>query len=229
MVKNRIFFAVLCGVVLLSLAGCNHTETETLESKLSETVSQTVIAESKPKPQTRENTTSPAETKSPEQTTAEKENTTLPVQTAEGIKPAQTQKAKTEQPIKQTEPPAPLKPFETLDTQQIQVPKPAETTVKPEESIAITTKPPETTTEEFDINYWVFYAQSYAQSIGLQLEGSAVDCWDNPMVAGSHCIYLQRDIESRLDRYNRDEGITDVWIWSEQRSDGDYDLYIGYA
>ena len=42
-------------------------------------------------------------------------------------------------------------------------------------------------------------------------------------------LYIQRDIESRLNRYNRDEDITAVWIWAEQRTDGDYDLYIGYA
>ena len=40
---------------------------------------------------------------------------------------------------------------------------------------------------------------------------------------------LERDIQSRLDRYSRDEDITDVWIWAEKRSDGSYDLYIGYA
>ena len=27
----------------------------------------------------------------------------------------------------------------------------------------------------------------------------------------------------------KDETITDVWIWAEGRSDGSYDLYIGYA
>ena len=63
----------------------------------------------------------------------------------------------------------------------------------------------------------------------LRLESSAVDCWDNPISAGTHCYYLGRDIQSRLNRYARDEDITDVWIWAEARSDGKYDLYIGYA
>ena len=35
--------------------------------------------------------------------------------------------------------------------------------------------------EEFDINYWISYAQNYAQSIGLTLDETATECWDNPM------------------------------------------------
>lgn len=96
-----------------------------------------------------------------------------------------------------------------------------EVTEKTEES----TEPP----EPFDIGAWVSFAQSYAQSIGLNLDSAAVDCWDNPITAGAHCIYLERDICSRLDRYNRDEDITDVWIWAVEIGNGCYDLYIGYA
>lgn len=84
-------------------------------------------------------------------------------------------------------------------------------------------------TEPFDIRVWVGFAQSYAQSIGLNLDSAAVDCWDNPITAGAHCIYLERDICSRLDRYNRDDDITDVWIWAVEIGNDCYDLYIGYA
>ena len=96
-------------------------------------------------------------------------------------------------------------------------------------------KEPELPSEEepaepaFDIQTWIDYAKAYAESVGLRLESSAVDCWDNPISAGTHCSYLGRDIQSRLNRYARDEDITDVWIWAEARSDGKYDLYIGYA
>lgn len=87
----------------------------------------------------------------------------------------------------------------------------------------------EPTEPVFDIQTWIDYAKAYAESVGLRLESSAVDCWDNPISAGTHCYYLGRDIQSRLNRYARDEDITDVWIWAEARSDGKYDLYIGYA
>lgn len=73
------------------------------------------------------------------------------------------------------------------------------------------------------------FAKSYAQSKGLVLDTAAVDCWDNPIRAGSHCIYLERDIQSRLNRYANDEDITDVWIWAESVGNDCYDIYIGYA
>ena len=81
----------------------------------------------------------------------------------------------------------------------------------------------------FSIDYWIGYAQEYARSVGLNLDSTAVDCWDNPITAGAHCTYLERDIQSRLNRYAGDETILDVWVWAESRSDGNYDLYIGYA
>ena len=71
---------------------------------------------------------------------------------------------------------------------------------------------PEPVIEEpsFDISYWIGYAQSYAQGLGLRLESSAVDCWDNPIGAGPHSTCLERDISSRMNRYANDPDITDV-------------------
>lgn len=90
---------------------------------------------------------------------------------------------------------------------------------------------PEPVVEElsFDIGYWIGYAQSYAQGLGLRLESSAVDCWDNPIGAGPHSICLERDIANRLNRYANDQDITDVWIWYESTGGNSYDIYIGYA
>ena len=82
---------------------------------------------------------------------------------------------------------------------------------------------------EFEIDYWIDYAQSYARSLGLKLSADAVACWDNPITAGAHCVYLERDIRNRLSRYSKDEDITDVWIWAVDLGNGIYDLYIGYA
>ena len=90
-------------------------------------------------------------------------------------------------------------------------------------------EPPEPTEPTFIIDYWISYAQEYAGSVGLNLDSTAVDCWDNPITAGAHCAYLERDIQSRLNRYAGDETILDVWVWAESRSDGNYNLYIGYA
>lgn len=91
------------------------------------------------------------------------------------------------------------------------------------------TPPPASAESTFSIDHWIGYAQNYARDAGLNLDATAVDCWDNPITAGAHCTCLERDIQSRLNRYAKDESITDVWIWAEPRADGSYDLYIGYA
>ena len=103
-------------------------------------------------------------------------------------------------------------------------PEPAPTPAPPAE-----TPPPASAESTFSIDHWIGYAQNYARDTGLNLDATAVDCWDNPITAGAHCTCLERDIQSRLNRYVRDESITDVWIWAEPRADGSYDLYSGYA
>lgn len=108
-------------------------------------------------------------------------------------------------------------------------PPPAEETPKVEQPQETTPAPEEPAVPEFNIQTWIDYAKTYAVSVGLRLESSAVDCWDNPITAGAYSTCLERDIQGRLDRYSRDEDITDVWIWAQARSDGSYDLYIGYA
>lgn len=40
--------------------------------------------------------------------------------------------------------------------------------------------------EKFDISYWISYAQNYSQSIGLTLDETATECWDNPISANAN-------------------------------------------
>lgn len=94
--------------------------------------------------------------------------------------------------------------------------------------------PPEPPKEEltepvFDIDYWISFAKSYAESIGLALDSGAVYCWDNPIAAGAKCRYTERDTKGYLDRYAKDSDIAEVWIWYEQTGSGSYEIYIGYA
>lgn len=151
---------------------------------------------------------------------------------------SQTEKAETEKKPTETQPvkppeekiPETTKPETTVpsteQTKPTEDPKPKpEPESEPETQAPETTEPP----KAFDIGYWIGYAKSYAQSKGLVLDAAAVDCWDNPIRAGSHCIYLERDIQSRLNRYANDEDITDVWIWAESVGNDCYDIYIGYA
>ena len=87
----------------------------------------------------------------------------------------------------------------------------------------------EPTEPAFDIGYWIGFAKSYAESVGLTLNSEAVYCWDNPIAAGSQCKYTERDIKGYLSRYAKDPDITDVWIWYEQTGTDSFEVYIGYA
>ena len=102
---------------------------------------------------------------------------------------------------------------------------------KEEPSVPAITEPEPTPETEpaFDIEHWISYAKSTAVSLGLTLDSSATDCWDNPITAKPTCIYLERDISSRLNRYAKDEEITAVWFWYECIGTGSYLIYIGYA
>ena len=131
---------------------------------------------------------------------------------------------------KEPEPPATTEPAEEAENTSPTEP-PTQATSPPEDETTVPSQPVEETQPEpeFEISYWISFAKTYAHSVGLNLDAAAVDCWDNPITAGEHCIYLERDIKNRLNRYNADEDITDVWIWAVDFGNGSYDLYIGYA
>ena len=107
---------------------------------------------------------------------------------------------------------------------------PPKETPKQEE---IKTSEPETPKEEkvdnFDVQYWIGFAKSYAAGRGLSLDGTATDCWDNPITANANCRYLERDIKDRIDYYVDVEGFESVWVWYEQTGENTYLIYIGYA
>ena len=211
--KNARIIAVLV-LLALSLSGCaNADRSEVSAPSLQETV-----------------TTEPA------QSTVPQENTTVSVSESTEIPEKSTTGPETEKAQPEVSTPAQEETLPTVssptETTLPKVSEPEPPPTAPTETQPQEPEPPaaeEPTEPEFDIQTWIDYAKAYAESVGLRLESSAVDCWDNPISAGAHCSYLKRDIQSRLNRYARDEDITDVWIWAEARSDGKYDLYIGYA
>lgn len=103
-------------------------------------------------------------------------------------------------------------------------PEPAVPTVTVQPTSEVTPSEP-----DFDIDYWISYTKSYAQSVGLTLNSEAIYCWDNPIAAGTKCKYTERDIIACLNRYANNEEITDVWIWAEKTGENAYEIYIGYA
>ena len=210
--KNARIIAVLA-LLALSLSGCANTDRSEVSAPSSQ---ETVTTESE------------LSTVQQEQATVSvSESTEIPAEITAEPEPVET-KPEVSTPAKEETPPTVSSPTETT-------PPKASEPEPPTEPMATQPQEPESPAEEeptepaFDIQTWIDYAKAYAESIGLRMESSAVDCWDNPISVGTHCSYLERDIQSRLNRYARDEDITDVWIWAEARSDGKYDLYIGYA
>lgn len=209
-------------LLALLMSACSAVKpTETLSSMQTEPTAETTVAETTAPEETTESTPKETETaiKVP------KEETTAPLiieQPEQKATPEITTETITETPVESTtmettaEPPTtPQMPVETVE-----IPETVET---PSESV---TEPPKA---EFDVNYWIDFARSYALQIGLEIDETAVDCRDNPTTANADCIYLERDLTHRLDRYNRDDDITAVNIWAESLGNGNYLIYIAYA
>lgn len=219
--KNRILAAMLCGILLLSFSGCG-TEKSPSESfptntePVSETES-TVPAEqniqstdvSEKKQSDSSSSSDTANPKSEPSSDAKNSTRHHPTDTPSTSNPSKPSSASAETNSDKTNP----------QNQPTSAPIPSQSNPTP-------TKPSE---PQFDINYWVSYAKNYAQSVGLHLNTSAVDCWDNPISANAKSKYLERDIQRRLNRYAKDEDITDIWIWAEKVADNSYEIYIGYA
>ena len=110
---------------------------------------------------------------------------------------------------------------EQTTAEQKPVEKPTEKPAEP--------KPTEPPKQTFDVSSYVSYAKEYAVSIGLSLDITATECWDNPISANPNRSGIKSDIESRLNRYKNSEGFTAVWIWTEKLSDTEYNIYIGYC
>ena len=225
--KNRLIPCVLA-CLMIFLVGCNGntvkeaaqeiTKTETsFPAGNTETDSQEETAEEPESTTVQEETPITAEES---QSTAERQ-TVATVQT----KPAEdktaetpvTEKTKAEPPKQTTTQAEPEKQTEQPKEQTTAEQKPAEP--KP-------TEPPKQT---FDVSPYVSYAKEYAVSIGLSLDSTATECWDNPISANPNRSDIMSDIDSRLNRYKNSEGFTAVWIWTEKLSDTEYNIYIGYC
>ena len=225
--KNRLIPCVLA-CLMIFLVGCNGntakeaaqeiTKTETsFPAGNTETNSQEDTAEEPESTAVQEETPITAEES---KSTAESQTvTTVQTKSAEektADTPA-TEKPKAEPPKQTTTQAEPEKQTEQPKEQTTAEQKPAEP--KP-------TGPPKQT---FDVSPYVSYAKEYAVSIGLSLDSTATECWDNPISANPNRSGIKSDIESRLNRYKNSEGFIAVWIWTEKLSDTEYNIYIGYC
>lgn len=235
---------IITVALVLCLCGCSEvpqisdipsepSQSESLPIKKSEEISQETDA-----PKSSVNIDTPEESGIASETTVSdvKETESTPQSKEETRATGDSVTTSPFEPVKPSSEPAETKAPET--TPVTETPKETEapkTTEVPKEPKLPT--PPVKTEQEsepepeptFDINYWISYAKGVAVSKGLTLESSAVDCWDNPITANPDCIYLERDINSRMSRYAKDENITDVWIWYECVGTNSYLIYVGYA
>ena len=234
---KKIIILLLCCGVLVGMVGCGGNTAPPTESPPT-TVSEMIITETpvettppitavKPTEKEKE----PPPTDRADQATETTKTATEPTTTAEPTEEPKTAvtsttEEKVSSPIAETVPITPqLTESETTETEPPKVMEPPTETEPPKVAEPEPTEKP----TPFDIGHWIAYARNYAESKGLVLSDTAVDCWDNPIRAGEYCIYLERDIQSRLDRYAKDKDITDVWIWAEATGNDCYDIYIGYA
>ena len=197
----------------LSSMQTEPTETTVADTQVTEVTEAPTTKETEPVIETpKTETTEPTAIERPEQSPVPDTTTETMVETP--IAPIKTETT--------TEPPTmPKAHAETVkEDKPTEIPETVET---PPESV---TEPPKA---EFDVNYWISFARFYALQIGLEIDPTAVDCWDNPTTANADCIYLERDLTHRLDRYNRDDDITAVNIWAESLGNGNYLIYIAYA
>ena len=222
---------VVCMIACLTilLAGCNgNTAKETARNDTDKRISSTAG-----------NTETTTETEKADDTTSVVPETEQPVSSEATTEPSQQEKsdvsstagskmetAKSYESVQVTKKPDSTQ--EQKQPQQQPKPKPETPTVK-EEVKPTQPKPTEEVKPSFDVNYYVNYAKSYAQSIGLELDSTATDCWDNPITANAKRTGIKDDIQSRLNRYKNVEGFTAVCVWAEKVSDTEYEIYIGYC
>ena len=213
---RKLIILLLCCGALVSMEGCGGNTAPPPTESLTTTISEMIITEI------------------PHMTEVEqikKEPVFIEMQ-KQASEPTLTASTTTVKPTEETEPTKTTYTFEEKGASQAEEKVTSATSPKEEpkiESIQGTAPEPDTAQPEFDTQYWISFAKEYAIIIGLSLDSAAIDCWDNPIGANSRCIYLERDIKSRLNRYAKDADITDIWIWAEPVGDDCYDIYIGYA
>ena len=225
--KKRLIPCVLA-CLMIFLVGCNGNTAKEAAQEITKT--ETSFPAGNTETNSQEDTAEePESTAVQEETpiTAEESKSTAESQTVTTVqtKPAEDKTAET--PVTEKPKAEPPKQTTTQAEPEKQTEQPKEQTTaeqKPAEP-----KPTEPPKQTFDVSPYVSYAKEYAVSIGLSLDSTATECWDNPISANPNRSDIKSDIESRLNRYKNSEGFTAVWIWTEKLSDTEYNLYIGYC
>ena len=228
---------IMLAVFLCLTTGCNNSshiaETpdpiSSSDSNIVPSESETAQAEKKTEVDRPQSTESQTDSRAAEFPASVSESATQPTEVPDQADHSTAVLPQPSEPEKKTDE-SERRPETAAPTEKEQPTPPATEEPKPAEQPQPTEPSQEEPTEPaFDIGYWIGFAKSYAESVGLTLNSEAVYCWDNPIAAGSQCKYTERDIKGYLSRYAKDPDITDVWIWYEQTGTGSFEVYIGYA
>lgn len=234
--KSKIAVLFLIGLLCLTM-GCSNTSPITKEpASVSSSESKEVPDQAKSTQATEkteadrpQSTESQTDNRAAENPASVSESDTQPTEAPDQADYSTAVRPQPSEPEKKTDE-SERRPETAAPTEKEQPTPPATEEPKPADQAQPTEPPKQESTEPaFDISYWISFAKSYAEGVGLALNSEAVYCWDNPIDADAGCIYLKRDIQSRLNRYAADADITDVWVWYESVSAGSYLIYIGYA
>ena len=224
--KNRLIPCVLA-CLMIFLVGCSGNTAKEAAQEITKT--ETSFPAGNTETQSQEETSTEQESTAIQEKTPNTTDESRKVDESKAIsnvqsKPAEeksSEKPKAEPSKRTNTPTVSEKHTEQSKEPTSATPKPTE---KPKEL-----KSTESPNQTFDVSEYVSYAKSYAQSIGLELDSTATECWDNPITANSRRTGIKDDIKSRLNRYKNVEGFTAVWIWAEKVSDTEYEIYIGYC
>lgn len=226
MKKKWMVCMIACLIILL--AGCNgNTAKETARNDTDKRISSTAgNTETTTGTEKAEDTSDIPETEQPVSSEAATEPNQQEKSGVSSTAGSRAETAKSYESVQVTK-----KPDSTQEQEQPQQQPQSkqETPTVKEEVKPMQPKPTEEVKPSFDVNSYVNYAKSYAQSIGLELDSTAMDCWDNPITANAKRTGIKDDIQSRLNRYKNVEGFTAVWVWAEKVSDTEYEIYIGYC
>ena len=175
MKKKWMVCMIACLIILL--AGCNgNTAKETARNDTDKRISSTAgNTETTTGTEKAEDTSDIPETEQPVSSEAATEPNQQEKSGVSSTAGSRAETAKSYESVQVTK-----KPDSTQEQEQPQQQpqsKPETPTVK-EEVKPMQPKPTEEVKPSFDVNSYVNYAKSYAQSIGLELDSTAMDCWD---------------------------------------------------
>lgn len=224
MLKKLMTCVLAC--LMIFLVACSNTAKE---AALDEMINETSFPAGNSETQSQEETSTEQESTAIQEKTPNTTDESRKVDESKAISNVQSKPAEEKSSEKQKSEPSKQTNTPTVSekhTEQSKEPTSAipKATEKPKEP-----KPTESPKQTFDVSEYVSYTKNYAQSIGLELDSTATECWDNPITANSKRTGTKDDIKSRLNRYKNVEGFTAVWVWTEKVSDMEYEIYIGYC